>query len=318
MLLLDKRITDELYDITILGGGVAGLAAAISAGQLGLKVLVLEKAVLGGAVAVLETVTGYPGVENIGGWELTQTMVKQAANAGCKLFDLIEVTDVQKADGNIFVLQSSDGKRFKAKAVIVTTGGHPRMLGLENEERFARRGIHICAQCAGDRYSGKDVVVAGNGPWAVEASLHLLTLGCTVFFITGDKRMFGNTILIDKIFSHENFTFLPGCHVVQLHGTDCLSAIDVADLTTGDQKRLPVAAVFVYRGILPDAKIAGARQDAKGFFLVDENFMTSLAGVFATGRVVYADLPIQVLVGDGSRAAIAAASWLHVTEEYHD
>ena len=85
MLLLDKKITENLYDVIILGGGVAGLAAAITSGQLGLQTLVLEKAVLGGSVAVLESVSDYPGIEKIGGWELTQTMVTQAQKAGCQL-----------------------------------------------------------------------------------------------------------------------------------------------------------------------------------------------------------------------------------------
>ena len=128
--------------------------------------------------------------------------------------------------------------------------------------------------------------------------------------------MSGNAGLIEKILKHENFVFMPGCHVDKLHGTDCLDAVEVADLVTGKHKMLKVAGVFVYRGIVPDIKVLGARQDAKGFFLVDKNFMTSLSGVFATGRVVYADLPIQVLVGDGSRSALSAAAWLEADTSY--
>ena len=116
MPLPEGKSTEDLHDIIILGGGVAGLAAAITAGQLGLRVLVLEKAVLGGSVAVLDTVSGYPGVEDIGGWELTQTMVKQAEDIGCKLFDSIEVIDVQKTGNAAFALKSSDGKCFQARS----------------------------------------------------------------------------------------------------------------------------------------------------------------------------------------------------------
>ncbi len=310
MLLLDKKITEELYDSIILGGGVAGLAAAITAGQLGLRVLVLEKAVFGGSVAVLESVSGYPGIEKTGGWELTQTMVKQAGHDGCELLDSIEVNDVQKLENNTFEIKSSDGNRFRARSVIITTGGQPRMLGLKDESRFAQRGIHTCAQCAGPRYKGRDIAIAGNGSWAVEAAHHLLSLGCRVAFISGDAKMSGNAPLIKKLLSHNQFHFLAGCHVEKLRGAEYLEEIDVVELTTRELKRLEVAAVFVYRGIVPNIEIVAAQQDAKGFLLVDENLMTSLPGVFATGRVVYADLPIQVLVGDGSRAALFAAAWL--------
>ena len=310
MLLLDKKITEELYDITILGGGVAGLAAAITAGQIGLRILVLEKAVFGGTVAVLESVSGYPGIEQIGGWELTQTMVKQAGFLGCHLFDSIEVSSVRKSEKHKFEIECSDGNRFISQSVIITTGGQPRLLGLADEARFAQHGIHTCAQCSGARYKEKAIVIAGNGSLAVEAAYHLLNLGCRVTFITGDAEMSGNVHLIDKVLNHQEFQFMAGCHVEKLSGGEYLEEIEVVDLMTSEIKCLETSAVFVYRGIVPDIRITAAQQDTKGFFLVDENFMTSLPGLFATGRVVFADLPVHVLVGDGSRTALAAADWL--------
>jgi thioredoxin reductase (NADPH) len=310
MLLLEKKITDELYDVIILGGGVAGLAAAMTSGQLGLRVLVLEKDVFGGSVAVLESLSAYPGIAQISGWEFTQTMMQQAIDAGARLIDAIEVLDIVEAAGNIFELIGSGGHRFRCRAVIITTGGQPRLLGLENETRYAQRGIHTCAQCAGPRYAGKTVAIAGNGSWAVEAALHLLSLGCRITFITGDAKMSGNSSLLSKLIQHENFSFMGGCHVTKLHGSKYLREIEVTDLKTREIKSVKVAAVFVYRGIVPNIKIVSAQQNAKGFLLVDQNYMTSLPGVFATGRVVYADLPIQILVGDGSRTALSAAAWL--------
>jgi len=310
MLLLDRKICEELYDIIVLGGGVAGLAAAMTAGQLGLRVLVLEKAVFGGAVAVLESVSNYPGIEKIGGWEFTQTMAKQATNAGARLIDSIEVIDIVESAENIFTLKSSAGNKFRSRSVIITTGGQPRLLGLENEASFEQRGIHTCAQCSGPRYKGKNVAIAGNGSWAVEAALHLLSLGSRVTFIAGDAKIAGNVFLISKLLHHEHFNFMGGYHIAKLHGSEHLEEIDVIALNTREIKRVKIAAVFVYRGIVPNIKIVSAQQNAKGFLLVDENYMTSLPGIFATGRVVYADLPIQVLVGDGSRTALSVAAWL--------
>jgi len=310
MKLLDRKITDEVYDIVVLGGGVAGLAAAMTAGQHSLRVLALEKAVFGGSVAVLETVSDYPGIKNVGGWELTQTMVEQAEKVGCILLDSIEAADVRKSEDRVFEVICRDGNRFRGRSVIITTGGNPRLLGLEDEPRFARRGIHICAQCAGGRYKDRDVIVAGNGSWAVEAALHLLNLGCRVTFVTGDMEMTGNVRLRDILLGRKGFRFLPGHHVVKLNGNEFLEEIEAVNLASGKHERLKASAVFVYRGIEPDMRLAAVEQDEKGFFKVDENFMTTLSGIFATGRVVYADLPIQVLVGDGSRAALGAVSWL--------
>jgi len=308
--ILDRKITAELYDIIILGGGVAGLAAAMTAGRLGLRVLLMEKAVFGGSVAVLESLSEYPGIEQIGGWELTQTMVKQAEQAGCRLVDSLEAVELVQSGDSTFGVRSSEAHYFRGRSVIVTTGGQPRLLGLENETLFARRGIHTCAQCAGPRYSGREVAVAGNGPWAAEAALHLLSLGCQVSFITGDAKMSGNVYLIERLLRHAGFHLLAGHHITRLLGTECLEEIDVTRLKSHETTRKKIVAVFVYRGIVPNINVVTARQNAKGFLLVDENCMTSLAGVFAAGRVADHKLPIQVIVGDGSKAALCAAAWL--------
>ena len=310
MQIFNKKIPEELFDVIIAGGGVAGLAAAMTAGRSGMRVLLLEKTVLGGSVAVLEAVSEYPGIEKIGGWELTQTIAEQARNSGCLLYDSIEVTGLQRLENSRFEVQCSGGDSFRARSVIVSTGGLPKLLGLKNETRFAQHGIHTCAQCAGARYKGRDVVIAGNGSCAVRAAVHLVDLGCRVFFITVDTKIIGDANLIKKLLNHKHFHFMSGCHVATLAGDEALHEIDVTDLTSGDLQKLEVAAVFSYRGIVPNSTIVNAQKDTKGFLLVDENFITSLPGVFAAGRIVYEDLPIQVMIGDGSRAALSAATWL--------
>jgi thioredoxin reductase (NADPH) len=279
---LGKKSHEDLYDVVIVGGGVAGLAGAMTAGQLGLQVLLLEKAVLGGSVAVLETVCEYPGIEKTGGWELAQTLVKQARNAGCILHDSIEVTNLQGMKNS----------------------------GFEIQGRFAQHGIHTCAQCAGARYKGRNVAIAGNGSFAVRAALHLVELCCRVFFITGDAKILGDANLIKKLLSHRCFYFMGGSQVTKLLGKEDLQEIDVTDSASGNLQKIKVAAVFVYSGIVPNSGILAVQKDAKGFLQVDENFMTSLPGVFAAGRVVFDDLPIQIMIGDGSRAALSAAVWL--------
>jgi len=298
-----------LYDLVIIGGGVAGLAAAKTGGGLGLRTLLLEKNVLGGSVAVLETVAGYPGIEKQGGWELTQTMVKQAQDVGCELIDSIEVAAVERAAAGRFMVKTGNGDQQHARSVIVCTGGEPLMLELADEEFYARRGIHTCAQCAGERYRGKTVAIAGNSSWAVCAADHLLQLGCTVLYITKDAELRGEAAIIREIREQKQFRFLGGCHITGLYGAEKLEEILVTSLAGGNYQKIEVSAVFVYRGIKPNSSMVSARKNRKGFLEVDENCMTSLPGVFAAGRVAYPDLPIAAMAEEGSRAAHAAESW---------
>jgi thioredoxin reductase len=299
-----------LYDLVILGGGVAGLAAAKTGGRLGLKTLLLEKSVLGGSVAVLETVAGYPGIEKQGGWELTQTMVRQARDVGCELIDSIEVVAIEQPPGGSFLVKTLSGDLHNARSVIVCPGGEPLMLDLVDEAYYVRRGIHTCAQCAGTRYSGTTVAIAGNSGWAVWAADHLLQLGCTVLYITKENELRGEAAIIKELLKHEQFRFLGGYHVTGLYGKEKLEEILVTSLTGGNYQKIAASAVFVYRGLKPNSSLVSASKDRKGFLEVDENSMTSLPGVFAAGRVVSADLPIAAMAEEGGRAALSAAAWL--------
>ena len=310
MLLLDKRITEQLFDIIILGGGVAGLAAAKTGARLGLRTLLLEKNVLGGSVAVLETLAGYPGIEKQGGWEFTQTMARQAKDAGSELIDSIEVIAVEQSPAGNFMVKTNSGDLQQGRSVIVCTGGEPLMLELADEVHFARRGIHTCAQCAGERYRGTTVAIAGNSGWAVCAADHLLQLGCTVLYITKENELRGEETIIREVGNHEQFRFLGGCHVTGLYGREKLEEILVTGLAGGNYQKVAVSAVFVYRGIKPNSHMVPVRRSRKEFLEIDENSMTSLPGVFAAGRVVEPDLPIAAMAEEGSRAAHAAAAWL--------
>jgi thioredoxin reductase (NADPH) len=304
------KIAGKLYDVTVVGGGVAGLAAAMTAGRLGLQVLILEETVFGGSVAVLEKLDGYPGVAVSGGWEFTQTMVKQAEAAGCLLRDSTKVTRVRPRAKSLFTILCSGKEQFRSRSVIICTGGSPRALGLQGEERFVRRGIHTCAQCAGGRYKGQDVAVAGNGSFAARAARHLLELGCRVLFISGATQISADVQLVEELENHKRFDFIGRSHVTALQGGDFLQTVKVTDLASGGTRKLAVAALFVYRTIVPNSELVDGCRDAGGFLTLDRESMTSLSGVFGAGRVVRPDLPIEVMVGDGSRAALAAAAWL--------
>ena len=286
------------------------MAAAQTGGRLGLRTLLLEKDVFGGSVAVLEAISEYPGIERINGWELTQTMVKQAREAGSSLADSMDILAVEESPGGNFVVDTGDAGRLHARSVIVCTGGQPRMLGLVDEEHFAQHGVHTCVQCAGARYADQAVAIAGNSSWAMRAADHLLNLGCTVSYVTGDHQLSGDATIGQNLLENDRFRFLGGCHITGLYGNEYLDEILLTSLDSGNFRKIRVSAIFVYRGIKPNSSLVAARRDRHGFLQVDENFMTSVSGMFAAGRIIQDDLPIHVMIGDGSRAALAAATWL--------
>ena len=313
MIAADKTSPEKggkVYDVLVVGGGVTGLAAAMRAGRLGLQALLLEKTVFGGSVAVLENVDNVCGIESTGGWEFTQAMVKEAEAAGCRLRDSTEVTGVSGRKNGPFAVSCSEGMVFRARSIIVCSGGSPRALGLQNETHFTRRGIHTCAQCAGGRYKGLDVVVAGNGSFAALAARHLLELGCRLFFVSGDAEISTDAPLVKELERHKEFHFLSGSHVTGLLGDDFLEAVEVTDLVHGERQALAAASLFVYPTIVPESGFVYAVKDSKGFLAVDGAGMTSLAGIFAAGRVVSPDLSIAAMAEKGSRTALAAESWL--------
>jgi thioredoxin reductase (NADPH) len=297
---------EELYDVVIVGGGVAGLSAAMTCGQYNMKTLLLEKDVFGGSVAVLERVTGF---EKTGGWELAQSMVKQAKDAGCELMDSAEVTEVEELPDDNFGIKIAGSESVQARTVIIAAGGQPLMLELADEAHFAQKGIHTCVQCSGARYKGKTIAIAGNNSWAVMAADHMLKQNCSVLYVTKETELNGDEDVVNHLLSSDRFRFLKGCHITGFYGKENLEEILITGLEGGSYDKVPVSAVFVYRGIKPNSSMVTADKDKRGFLQVDEKFMTSLPGVFAAGRIVHADLPIQELVREGSRAAQSAVEW---------
>lgn len=299
-----------LCDCIIIGGGPAGLSAAIAARRAGIYVLLLEKDIVGGSPAVMASIDNYPGIETIDGWTLTRVMEKQVKKLGAEIRESAEVVGVvPEADGTKTVAMAS-GWEYRARTVIVASGGEPEKLLVPGEERLARKGVHYCAQCAGPAYKEGTVVVCGNGSRALTAADHLLKQATRVVFITADRQLLGDAILAAKLTADDRFQLLPNTRIHEIRGAAQVEAVEFGPPASGAGRELAVDAVFIYRGLAPRTAILAADKDEQGYLQVDAQLQTSIAGVFGAGSVVRADVEIVIAAGDGARAGLAAAAWI--------
>ena len=299
-----------LYDCIIVGGGPAGLSAAIGARRTGLTVLLLEKDIVGGSPAVMASIENYPGIEKIDGWAFTRIMEKQVINLGAEIRESAEVVSVvPEADGTKTVTIASS-RKYTAKTVIIASGGESKKLLVPGEERLARQGVHNCAQCAGPAYKKGTVVVCGNGGPALTAADHLLKLATQVVFVTEDPELRGDAILAAQLSADDRFQLLPRTRVKQIRGASRVEGLKLFSHASGASRELAVDAIFVYRGLVPRTAILAAVKDQQGYLRVDAQLQTSIAGVFAAGIVVRPEPQIVIAAGEGARAGLAAAAWI--------
>jgi thioredoxin reductase (NADPH) len=300
-----------LHDCLIIGGGPAGLSAAMTARRAGLGVLLFEKDIVGGGPAVLASVDNYPGIAGMDGWTLTRTMEKQVRDLGVEILESTEAVSVLLMDDTTKTVLTDSGGRYGARTVIVATGGAPKKLQVDGEERLVRRGVHYCAQCAGPAYKERTVMVCGNGGPALAAADHLLKLAVKrVIFVTEDKQLVGDAFLADQLAACDRFQFLPRTRVRRLTGAPQLSGVELHALASNEIRELTVDAVFVYRGTVPRSTFLVADRDPQGYLQVDLQMQTSVAGVFGAGSVIRPGELIVIAAGDGARAGLAAAAWV--------
>jgi thioredoxin reductase (NADPH) len=300
-----------LHDCLIIGGGPAGLSAAMTARRAGLGVLLLEKDIVGGGPAVLAAIDNYPGIAGIDGWTLTRTMEKQARDLGVEILESTEAVSVLLMDDTTKTVTTDNGRKYGARTVIIASGGAPKRLHVEGEERLIRRGVHYCAQCAGPAYKERTVMVCGNGGPALTAADHLLKLAVKrVIFVTEDQQLAGDVFLAADLVACDRFQFLPRTRVRRLTGASQVAGVVLLGLASDETWELAVDAVFVYRGIVPCSTLLAADRDPQGYLQVDPQMQTSMAGVFGAGSVVRSDAQIVIAAGEGARAGLAAAAWV--------
>ncbi len=303
-------------DIVIIGGGPAGLTAAIYTGRGQLDTIVLERGLPGGQIAQTEEVENYPGfAEPVSGPELAQRMLRQAEKFGAR----VRMDEVQRVEPDLegFVVHGLEAS-YHAKAVIVASGATPKRLGVLGEDEFYGRGVSTCATCDGFFYRGKHVVVVGGGDAAVEEGGFLTKFADTVTLIHRRDELRANRVAQARAFANPKMRFVWNTVVEEVLGADGqVVGVRTRDLVTGAVDTIDADGVFIYVGHVPNTEyLRGVvRLRASGYVDVRDEIYTDVEGIFAAGDVsdeVYRQLSTSV--GAGTRAAMAAERWLAARE----
>ena len=298
----------ELYDVVVIGGGPAGLTAALYLARARYRVVVVEKEQFGGQIVITDEVVNYPGVERTSGKELTESMRRQAQNFGAE-FLLAEVTELDMS-GDIKKVKTSRGE-LSCFGVLLAAGAHPRKVGFQGEEEFRGRGIAYCATCDGEFFTGRDVFVIGGGFAAAEESVFLTKYARHVtVLIRGDGFKCAPSAA-EPALNHEKITVLTNTEVIEASGESTLKGLRYRNNVTGEitEYRPPAGenfGVFVFAGYEPATDLVRgiAECDERGYIVTDRLMKTSCDGLYAAGDVCIKPLrQVVTAVGDGALAA---------------
>ena len=299
---------EHLYDVVVIGGGPAGLTAALYLARARYRVVVVEQERFGGQITITSEVVNYPGVERTSGAELTETMRRQAEGFGAE-FLLAEVTGLE-LEGDVKTVRTSRGA-LSCFGVLLATGAHPRMVGFRGEEQFRGRGVAYCATCDGEFFSGKDVFVVGGGFAAAEESVFLTKYARHVtILIRGDDFSCAQATA-DAARNHEKITILTNTVVEEVSGDTALRSIRMRNAKTGEETEHQAAdgetfGVFVFAGYEPATELVRglAELDGQGYILTDRSQKTTADGLYAAGDVCVKPLrQVVTAVGEGALAA---------------
>ena len=299
-----------MYDIIIVGGGPAGLTAAIYARRAGKSVLVIEKESFGGQMTFSPKIENYPGFESISGNELAAHMLDQAIAQGAELA-YEEVIDID-AGGEIKTV-TTDCDSYEALTVIIAAGVKHRLLGVEGEEDFIGNGISFCAVCDGAFYQDKHVIVVGGGNSALQEALLLSETSAKVTIVQNLDFLTGEQKLAELAENKDNIEIIYGCTVEAYLGGDSLTGLKIKETKSGDIREINADGVFLAIGLAPvnDAFKNVAALDERGYVVADGNCRTSGDGVFVAGDCRVKKIrQIATAVSDGATAALEACSWI--------
>lgn len=298
-------------DLMIIGGGPAGLTAAIYAARAKLDMILLENAVVGGQVRTSYTIENYPGFKTIEGGKLADIMQEQAEELGAKIdeFDLVQSTKLTDEEKVI----ETDSYIYKPKAVIIATGAMPKKLPIPNEEKFSSKGVHYCAVCDGAMYGDKIIAVVGGGNSALEEALFLTKFASKVIMIRRFDYFKGEKATIDEVLNHPKIEVLFNWDLVDVEGETYLEKAIIKNTQTNEQKEIQIDAVFGYIGTEP--KTDYFKEDINltkgGYIIADESTRTNVKGVYAAGDVREKQFrQITTAVADGTIAALDAEKYI--------
>ncbi len=301
----------DIRDIIVIGGGTAGLTAAIYACRAGKHVTLIEKESTGGKIVFAPKVENYPGLPGVSGSDYAAALTEQAESLGVSI-EYAEVLSVAQAAEGFIV--SCDIGEMKAKALILASGTSNRMMGLDKEEDLVGCGVSYCAVCDGAFYTGREVVVVGGGNTALTDALFLAGICSKVTIVHRRDEFRGENALVSRLREKENVEFFLSGVVTALRETDqTLTGVVARNLVTGEEKTLPAEGLFVAIGQLPETGVFKdfVEMDEAGYLKAGEDCRTSREGVFAAGDCRTKEIrQLTTAAGDGAVAGLAACGYL--------
>lgn len=306
--------TEELYDLLIVGGGPAGLNAALYAKRKGLKVGILAEK-LGGQVLDTSSVENYLGFPSETGEGLIKKFQAHVEELKVPAKEHMLVERIE--DGSVKKIYTNTGEVYSAKSVIVATGSKPRKLNVPGEKEFLGRGVAYCAICDGPLFAGLDVIVAGGGNSAVEAAIDLSKIANHVSLVHRSQFR-ADQILVDQLKSKENVSIFLNTQIESVAGEGLVSHVNALDKTVGETVAIQGNGLFVEIGYLPNSEFVAdfLKRNGRGEIEVNAKCETDRSGIFAAGDVT--DMPYKQIVisaGEGAKAALAANDYLNTLEE---
>lgn len=306
---------DTVYDAIIVGGGPAGLSAAIYMARARFHVLVIEKEKMGGQITITSEVVNYPGIFHTSGEKLTSEMIRQAKAFGAEFLSA-DVTGLE-LEGDYKTVHTSRGD-FKALGIIYAGGAHPRLAGFTGETEFRGHGVAYCATCDGEFFTGRTIFVIGGGYAAVEEGLFLTKYGKKIIMVIRGDDFSIDSAAVEELKEHPQVTILYHTQVEKVEGDSAVRRVVLKDRKTGEETVYTADdgdfyGVFVFVGYAPENGLLQGKVDLnpQGYVITDRNQKTNIDGVYAAGDICVKNLrQVVTAVSDGAVAATSLEKYL--------
>ena len=299
------------YDIVAIGGGPAGLTVGLYGGRFGLKTLIIEKQIIGGAMAISPLIENYPGMKPITGVDLAERFKQQSKFYGAEIKDLVGVTNLDTKEK---IMQLSNGETVKAKAIVFATGSSHRKLGVPGEEEYTGKGVSWCATCDGHFFKNRKIIVVGGGNSAAIEALHLAKLTEHLHMVHRRDKLRAEQQYVKEV-NEAGIDFYWDSIVKEIIGDGRkVTSVKLYNVKTEKVKEVPASGVFISIGYDPNNDIAaqaGVELDQAGYIRVDKKMQTNIEGIYAAGDITGGQKQLTVSVGQATSATMNAFLYLH-------